>query len=113
MYDTQEVRSGLKGKSMLRNKKNAVKDKRHVLRNSILICVLLLAVIAVNTAVINFTCRYMYLKRVSREAEHLTEYIRQQMLSYQSIEWLLDYWPEAELYQPDDTEMDAYYALNP
>ena len=113
MYDTQEVRSGLKGKSMLRNKKNAVKDKRHVLRNSILICVLLLAVIAVNTAVINFTCRYMYLKRVSREAEHLTEYIRQQMLSYQSIEWLLNYWSEAELYQPDDTEMDAYYALNP
>ena len=113
MHGTQKILSGLKGKSMILKKKNTAKEKRHVLRNSVLICVLLLAVIAVNTVFINYTYRDLYLRSVNHEAEHLTEYIKQQMLSYHSIEWLMDYWPESEIRKPDEKALASYYARNP
>ncbi len=69
------------------------------LRNYFLIAAVFLTAVALSALFIRSTYRQLYYENVKKEAGSLRAYADQQFMSYNSINWLVEYWRTADMSQ--------------
>ena len=69
------------------------------LRNYLLIAAVFLTAVALSFLFIRYTYRQLYYENVKHESGSLKAYTDQQFMSYNSINWLVEYWRTADMSQ--------------
>ena len=69
------------------------------LRNYLLIAAVFLTAVALSFLFIRYTYRQLYYENVKHESGSLKAYTDQQFMSYNSINWLVEYWRTADMTQ--------------